>query len=233
MSAMFPKWTNAIPTVGAIVAVGALTSVVSGFWYWATPKFWEVGFMPRQPGYGFNHQIHAGKLGMDCRYCHSDVERSYEANVPAVGVCYGCHQQGLLNPDFDPGDTKVGFVRQAYQNDESIQWRRVHKLPDYVHNFPHHVHVRAGVSCFSCHGQITAMPVVYQAQSLSMGWCLDCHRDVQEHPELYLVPPDQVTRLQWVEQEYLAHPEAHRAEAQALLDALHYTPPENCGACHY
>jgi hypothetical protein len=233
LSAMFPKWTNAIPTVAAVVAVGALTTVVSGFWYWATPKYWEVGYMPKQPGYGFNHQIHAGMLGMDCRYCHTNVETSYEANIPPVSTCYGCHQEGLLNPDFDPGEERVGFVREAYRTDRSIEWRRVHKLPDYVHNFPHHVHVQAGVSCFSCHGQITAMPVVYQAHSLSMSWCLDCHRDVQENPELYLAPPDQVTRLQWVEEEYFANSAAHREEARALFENLRFVPPENCGACHY
>ena len=70
MSLMFPKWMNALPTVGAVAAVGGLCTVVAGFWYWATPEFWEVGYMPTQPYAGFNHQIHAGKLGLDCRYCH-------------------------------------------------------------------------------------------------------------------------------------------------------------------
>ena len=132
-------------------------------------------------------------------------------------------------------------IRTAYAEDESVEWRRIHKLPDYVRNFPHNIHIDAGVSCYSCHGQIMGMPVVYQAESLSMSWCLDCHRDVNEARETgdaaalaqRLVPPDQVTRLKWVEEEWLAKPEVRGAHAEMLLDSLRGDAPQNCGACHY
>lgn len=222
---------NALPTVGAIVALGGFVSVVGAVTYYFTPKFWEVGYMPEQPSTGFNHRIHAGKLGMDCRYCHSNVETSKIANVPTVSVCYGCHQQGHVSDDIVAPE-KVAFVREAHAGDASIPWLNVHVLPDYV-QFPHHVHVKAGVSCYSCHGQIMGMPVVYQAEPLSMKWCLDCHRD----PGQSLVPPEKVTDLAWVEQEWLSRPVGERAHAgltpELLLQTLERDPPEHCAACHY
>lgn len=229
---LFPRWMNHLPIVGALATVGGAVTVVAAYWYWATPDFWQVGYMPDQPDSGFNHQIHAGKLGIDCRYCHTKVELSPEANIPNVATCIGCHAENKLAPDFDPAE-KVQFLRTAWQNDESVPWRRVHKLPDYVRNFPHNTHVNAGVSCFSCHGQIGAMPEVFQEESLSMGWCLDCHRNPQKH----LVEPDQVTRLAWVEQHLNERAATGSDEGQRLLDALRANPqtltPQNCGACHY
>jgi len=235
LSVLFPKWMNALPTVGAIGAVGGLTAVVGAFWYWATPSFWNVGYMPKQPGpAGFSHQIHAGKLGMDCRYCHTKVEKSYEANVPNVATCYGCHADArlaLLGTN-EAHKQRTEFVREAYKADASIEWRRVHKLPDYVHNFPHQAHIRAGVSCYSCHGQITAFPEVHQVQPLTMSWCLDCHRQ----PAPNLVPPGKVTQLQWVEEQMKqrqGEPGAGSAEITAQIESLKLNPPTNCGACHY
>ena len=232
MSILFPKAMNAFPTVAAVGSVAVLTTVVGAFWYYATPNFWEVGYMPTQPGGGFNHQIHVGKLGMDCRYCHTHVEESSEANIPNVATCYGCHAENRLAKFQDAAHKqKTDFIRTAYGSDQSIEWRRVHKLPDYVRNFPHNVHLNAGVSCYSCHGMIAGMPVVYQAHSLSMGWCLDCHRN----PEPNLVPRDQVTNLQWVaaELERRATNQSPQVNARDLVNSLTQAPPENCGACHY
>jgi hypothetical protein len=235
LSVLFGKWMNTLPTVAAAGVLGAVTVAVGGFWYYATPKFWQVGYMPTQPGTGFNHQLHVGKLGMDCRYCHTNVEISPEANIPNVATCYGCHAENNVSVDFVP-DQRVQFVRTAYANDESIAWRRAHKLADFVRNFPHDAHVRAGVSCYSCHGQIASMPVVFQTQPLSMGWCLDCHRALENQPELYLVPPDQVTNVLWVEQ-HLQNVQAGRGEgefsAREILESLRLNPPQNCGACHH
>jgi hypothetical protein len=232
LSLLFPKWINVLPTVFAVGGLLGTTGLVGGFWYYATPKFFKVGYMPTQPGGGFNHQLHAGKLGMDCRYCHTNVENSPEANIPSVATCFGCHADNKLAKlnESETHKTKTAFIREAYATDTSIEWRRVHKVADYVRNFPHHIHVNAGISCYSCHGQITAMPVVFQVESLSMSWCLDCHRAPEEH----LVPRDKVTELVWVEQ----HLKDRRAggtttEGQRLLQALGAEPPQNCGACHY
>lgn len=234
MSAIFPKWTNHLPTIAAIVGGAGFTSIVAAFWYYATPKFYDVGYMPDQPGGGFNHQIHAGKLGMDCRYCHTKVETSPEANIPNVATCYGCHADNRLAllAESDVHKTKTQFVRDAHATDASIEWRRIHKLPDYVRNFPHNAHVRAGVSCFSCHGRIDTYPVVFQAQPLSMSWCLDCHRA----PADALVDPKKVTDLHWVEGELSKRVKTEPVsslDGVHILGSLEINPPQNCGACHY
>jgi len=234
VSLIFPKWTNLIPTVAAVGTLGLGATVVGGFWYYATPKFFQVGYMPTQPGGGFNHQIHAGKLGMDCRYCHTKIETSHEANIPNVATCYGCHQADRLSTfqESDVHKRKTEFIREAYLADQPVRWRRVPKLPDYVHNFPHQTHLKAGVSCYSCHGRIDTMPVVFQHESMSMSWCLDCHRSDDKQ----LVPHSQITNLAWVESHLAERADgnpAARATAQSLVDSLKDAPPQNCGACHY
>jgi Cytochrome c7 and related cytochrome c len=237
VSVIFPKWMNAVPTAMAVLGAGGATTVIAGVYHYFTPEFWEVGYMPTQPGGGFNHQLHAGKLGLDCRYCHTNVEKSSEANLPPVSTCYGCHAENhvVLGPG---GEEKTKFIRDAYDANDSIPWKRIHKLPDYVRNFPHDVHVGAGVSCFSCHGQITAMPVVFQAKSLSMSWCLDCHRKVGASieagtPTDVLVPRDKVTDLKWVEEVWTKSPAGAAETGLRLLERIKAKPPEGCGACHY
>lgn len=279
MSTVFPKWTNRLPTILLMGALGGLVTVIGGVWYYFTPKFWRAGYMPAQPHLspaqivaiednakslgkppdvpgetfsGFSHQIHAGKLGLDCRYCHSHVEESAEANIPSVGTCIGCHAENHVNDQLYAKAHRVKFIRDAWTNDEPIEWRRVHKLPDYVRNFPHHAHVKAGVSCYSCHGNIMEQEVVHQVQPLSMGWCLECHRD----PTPHLVPPDKVTDLYWVRaqlEDKDGRPNGNSKTTgqtgnpldtgspggAALLAALKekegdaHILPSNCGACHY
>ncbi len=256
MSTIFPKWTNHLPHIIAAGGLGLAVGVIGLVWYYWTPEFWEVGYQPIQPGTklsypGFSHEVHAGKLGMDCRYCHTHVEESPEANIPNVATCIGCHAEGRLNAQIETAGTftrpngatatKWDFIRTAYENDEPIAWRRVHKLPDYVRNFPHNVHVAAGVSCYSCHGMIAAMPIVRQVESLSMAWCLDCHRaDRNEVLVNNLVPADKVTDLFWVEQQLAkgGNPAGDgTAGGHALLQELGESDlhllPDNCGACHY
>ncbi len=247
MSSIFPKWSNKLPPLMLASALAMGSTVVGGMWYYATPKFWRVGYMPTQPGGGFSHQIHAGKLGLDCRYCHSHIEESPEANIPSVSTCMGCHADGHIGETFARA-ANVQFIRDAWTNDQAIQWRRIHKVPDYVRNFPHNVHVNAGVSCFSCHGNIMEQTVVHQVEPLSMSWCLDCHRN----PEPHLVPKDKVTDLAWVRNQFestnFANLPSDGNTARGALDTgtpggaallsglaesgLHLLP-ENCGACHY
>jgi len=232
VSTIFPKWSNNLPTLAAGLTVGGLATVVSAVWYFFTPSYWNVGYMPEQPGGGFNHQLHAGKLGMDCRYCHTNVEKSAEANIPTVASCYGCHAESRLALYTASKDhqTKTAFVREAYAEDKSIEWKRIHKVPDYVRNFPHHAHTNAGVSCYSCHGNIARMEVVYQSEPLHMGWCLDCHRD----PEPNLVPKDMVYKLFEVEALMVERKTVSLgAEAKRYYEERHIAAPENCGACHY
>ncbi len=244
MSSVFPKWSNRLPQV---VAAGlGLTSVgvVWGVYYYWTPDFWEVGYEPDQP-VDYSHALHAGQLGIDCRYCHTNVEESGYSNVPDTETCMNCHTAdaasgtGYLSAEIWNAHQRsedLMLLRESYASGKPVEWRRVHKLPDYV-QFNHAVHVNAGVSCYSCHGRIDQMPVVYQAESLAMGWCLDCHRN--PHESLVDVRgelddgdgPVRITDLARVEK-LLESPD-QAARGADLADRLDIAPPQNCGACHY
>ncbi len=212
---IFPKSLNLLPLVAALgVAVGGgiATFVVV---YYFSPRFLYVGYEPEQP-VPYSHRLHAGQLGIDCRYCHANVERSFEAMVPPTQTCMGCHT--LVRPE----SARLAPVRESWASGDPVPWVRVHNVPDHVF-FDHSVHVAAGVGCVSCHGRVDRMEVVSIAEPLSMGWCLDCHRD----PEEYLRPVDRITDMTWSPDEAS---EAERTEMAALLARA--TPPENCTGCH-
>ena len=123
---------------------------------------------PAQP-IKFSHQIHAGKLGMDCLYCHYGAEKSAIANIPPVGTCMGCHKIAVADRP------EIQKLTAFYDRGEQIPWVEVYRLPDHV-KFNHKRHVKAGMQCQECHGPVQQMPVVYQYPSLKMGWCVTCHR---------------------------------------------------------
>lgn len=242
MKQLFPRWTNALPAAIVLGAVVSLALAVGGVTYYFTPKYWEVGYQPKQP-INYSHQLHAQQLGIDCRYCHSHVEESRVANIPSPSVCMNCHtvvdektgylakatSQDGVKPSLHWVSPDLAKLRQAYASGEAIQWRRVHKLPDYV-QFNHAVHVNAGVSCYSCHRRIDQMPVVHQTQPLSMSWCLDCHRA----PENNLVDKTQVqvTKL-WDVERILSQPDYAERIGKRLKEQLWNTPSQSCSACHY
>jgi len=206
--------------VCAGVTVGALTA---GIWYYFTPKYTRVGYQPSQP-VPFSHALHVGQLGMDCRYCHSNVEVSSHSNVPSTQTCMNCHAHVKAE------SPKLQVVRDSYEKGTPIPWVKIHQVPDYAY-FNHAVHVARGVSCKSCHGEINQMEVVWHDQPQSMGWCLDCHRA----PEQHLRPRDQVTNLDWkpIESDDPAELAKAQLELGKQLKALHQiAPPENCAACH-
>lgn len=141
---------------------------MSYFIYWAFPTASNIGYQPEQP-IPFSHKIHAGTHKIDCQYCHVGVETSQHATVPSMNVCMNCHQVVAQE------SPHIQKLKDYYKKGKPIPWVRIHELPDFV-SFPHHVHVNKGLSCESCHGNIKGMDKVYQAQDLTMGWCLDCHR---------------------------------------------------------
>ncbi len=197
--------------LGALAAVG-LSGTALG--YYGTNKHLEVGYAPVQP-VDFSHKLHAGDLGMDCRYCHFTVERSSFAAVPPTQVCLNCHSKVRAN------SPKLLPVRESDALDRPIPWVRVHKLPEFVY-FDHSAHLAAGVGCSSCHGRIDQMPRVTQEKPLSMSWCLDCHRD----PGPALRPAGQVTNMAW--QPNAAAPGA----APVAANGRKVSPPTHCSGCH-
>lgn len=221
MSAIFPKWTNRLPLiiVVGLFLVGA--AVTAGVWYYFTPKYTRVGYQPIQP-VSFSHAIHVDQLGMDCRYCHSAVEKSWFSNIPASSACMNCHNQVLKD------DPKLTLVRESAQSGKPIPWVQVHRVPDYVY-FNHSVHVARGVSCVNCHGQVNEMTEVYHAKPLSMAFCLDCHRN----PAASVWPPDKVTDLNW---KWSDNPrqnqELQMANGEKFVHDWKVESLESCSTCH-
>lgn len=216
MPAIFPRWTNMIPLAAGVLGPLALAGAVGGVWYYFSPEFTDVGYRPQQP-VPFSHKLHAGDMGMDCRYCHNTIEKAAHAAIPPAQTCMNCHS--LVKTD----SPRLKIVRDSYETGEPIPWVRVHQLPDYAF-FDHRPHLAAGVGCSSCHGRIDKMPIVEMAKPLSMGWCLDCHRD----PEPQLRPKDQITNMAWdFEKDGKAY------DAFADKDRTRQVrPPEHCSGCH-
>ncbi len=210
MSFIFPKWANTLPLKVAVGAVLAASAAGAGITYYLTPKWTRVGYTPKQP-VAFSHKIHNEQLGIDCRYCHSAVEKSWFSNIPAASTCMNCHS--LILKD----DPKLALVRESYQTGKPIPWVQVHKVPDYVY-FNHSVHVNRGISCVHCHGEINHMEEVQHAKPLSMGFCLDCHRA----PEEKIRPVELVTQLDW----------KGVVDGKKLVHDWNVKPGQSCSTCH-
>jgi hypothetical protein len=181
-----------------------------------SPYVTQVGAVRDQP-VAFSHEHHVSGLGIDCRYCHSSVEKSAFAGIPATRVCMTCHSQvwtdaAMLKP-----------VRDSWSTDAPLRWTRVHDLPDYVY-FNHSIHVAKGVGCSTCHGQVDQMPLTYKAASLQMDWCLSCHRE----PEKFVRPKDQVFNMKYL-------PPGNQVELGKKLVADYHIRTDqltNCAICH-
>jgi hypothetical protein len=214
---VFPKWTNLILpgaiVIGAIVPPYVILLVAYGF----SPKTTDVGYRPIQP-VPFSHEVHAGQLGMDCRYCHNTVEFAAKAAIPPTQTCMNCHTQ--IHKD----SSKLSVLRDSYETGMPVNWIRVHDLPDFVY-FNHAAHVARGVSCVECHGRIDKMEVVSQQEPLSMGWCLECHRS----PDDILRDPSEVTNLGWT---FPGPVDEQAAYAAYLKEQNRIHPSQDCSSCH-
>jgi hypothetical protein len=143
------------------------------------------GQRPDQP-VPFSHKHHVEGLGLQCQYCHTQVEKAAYAGIPPTKTCINCHAQIWTNADL------LEPVRQSWATGASIQWIRVHDLPDYVY-FNHEIHVNKGIGCASCHGRVDEMPLMYQQNTLQMEWCLNCHRN----PAVNLRPTSEIYNMAW------------------------------------
>ncbi|MBU0554201.1 cytochrome c family protein [Myxococcota bacterium] len=206
---VFPAWHNKLPAFFFGV-IGPLFTVlvIGGVWYYFSPEFTDVGYQPVQP-IDYSHKLHAGDLQLDCRYCHTGVEVSAVAGVPPTQTCMNCHSQ--IKKD----SPKLTALRESWSTNNPVEWKRIHKLPDYVY-FDHSAHIKVGVGCESCHGRVDQMERVAQEKPLSMGWCLACHRD----PKPNLRPLSEVTTMGY---EPKAGDEAKKADVN---------PPVHCSGCH-
>ncbi|OHE81617.1 MAG: cytochrome C [Verrucomicrobia bacterium GWF2_62_7] len=215
MSDLFPRWYNQLPLK---IALGLLVSAVvvsAGVWYYLTPKYSRVGYQPIQP-VPYSHATHVGQLGLDCRYCHTGVESSWYANIPSPSVCMNCHSQVL------PNDPRLAPIRDSVKTGAPVPWVQIHRTSDFVY-FNHAVHVNRGVSCVSCHGQINKMVEVRHEQSLTMAFCLDCHRN----PAPNIRPLDQVYNMTWTNDPARQLEAGVRCVRDWKIRSSH-----NCSACH-
>jgi hypothetical protein len=211
----FPRQSNYFPLALGLGTVGAATLCVALAWYYFSPKFTQVGYSPIQP-VAYSHRVHAREFGIDCRYCHANVEKSSIASVPPTQTCMNCHQ--ILKAD----SPKLASLIAAWGSGKRMEWVRVHRLPSYSY-FDHSVHVGSGVGCAECHGRVDEMDQVQQVQPLSMSWCLECHRDVRARQggSRFLRPASEITNMEW-----------KRNPSQSLQLPRVLNPPENCSACH-
>jgi hypothetical protein len=187
MAQLFQPRANAV--AHAVIASGAL--LVVG----ASASLYEIGRSDYWTGVGeplsqpvpFSHKHHVAGLGIDCRYCHTSVEKSSFAGLPSTEICMTCHSQIWKDaPVLQP-------LRDSMRTGRPLRWSRVYDLPDYVF-FDHSIHASKGVGCADCHGRVDQMPVTWKTQPLFMRWCLDCHR----HPETRLRPRGEVFNLAFV-----------------------------------
>ncbi|MCY4321774.1 MAG: cytochrome c3 family protein [Bdellovibrionaceae bacterium] len=185
---------------GAIFIIGSF-SVISIFFYLLSNNkislFYNDGYEPDQP-IPFSHKLHSGQYKIDCRYCHAGVDVSRHSSLPSLNVCMNCHR--LVKTD----SPWIKKITEAYNENKPIAWQKVHLLPDHV-KFSHFHHIKAGKDCATCHGPVENMEVVSQYKNLSMGWCVNCHRQSPDDKKLL----------------------------KDLKKEGHSQAPINCSTCHY
>jgi NAD-dependent SIR2 family protein deacetylase len=195
-------------------ALGLVAAFVAAEVYVRSPYVTGVGAPVDQP-VPFSHKHHVSDDGIDCRYCHTTVETSAFAGIPPTQTCMNCHSQIFSqSPVLAP-------VRDSFQTGQPIHWNRVNAVPDFVY-FDHSIHVQKGVGCSTCHGRVDQMPLTWKAQSLQMGWCLECHMD----PAHFVRPREEVFNMAW-------QPPANQDElGRQIVQAYHVQSKISCSTCH-
>jgi hypothetical protein len=216
--------------LGGLFIVGFIAFAVYGL---NTGDYQTQVHVARDQPVHFSHEHHVAGLGIDCRYCHTTVESSNFAGIPATKVCMTCHSQIWTNAEI------LEPVRASWRENKPLKWTRVHDLPDFV-QFNHSIHLAKGVGCYSCHGEVDKMPLMWKQNSLHMQWCLECHRDpakhVRDRSELFVMRPRTVPAGK--------DPHAYGQELMKQYNVKTDIPQErghekfpnpltNCSVCHY
>jgi hypothetical protein len=215
MAQIFHRSFNTLSKVSIFGAVFILAGLG---WTWA--RFVRSDYVTgvavaREQPVPFSHQHHVAGLGIDCRYCHTTVEISPFAGIPATEVCMNCHSQIWADsPMLQP-------VRDSYRTGKPLAWNRVYNLPGFTY-FDHSIHVKKGIGCVSCHGRVDRMQLTWQATSLYMEWCLDCHR----HPERHVRPREHVFSMDW------RPPDDSLEFGKKLVEEYRIQRLTDCSSCH-
>ena len=219
MSQIFHPSFNTIARVSVFgAAFGALGALGLAYALMKSQHQTKVNVVVEQP-VQFSHEHHVGELGIDCRYCHTSVETNKFANVPPTHTCMSCHSQ-IWNDS-----PMLKRVRDSLANDQPLEWQRVHDLPDFVY-FNHGIHVQKGVGCVSCHGRVDQMQLTYKAEPMTMAWCLDCHRN----PENHLRPKEEVFNMEYALSKADQLAKGLQLKAEYDIHSAYYLT--NCTVCH-
>ena len=216
MSQIFPPSANSYARgsiIGVLVLLGTLGLTLDRLS--RSPYVTRADTVREQP-VQFSHQHHNGGLGIDCRFCHTSVEKAASAGIPPTKTCMNCHSQIWLTSPY------LEIVRTSFRDDKPLHWTRVHDLPDFVY-FNHSVHVKKGMGCATCHGRVDRMPLMLQKASLQMGWCLECHRN----PAKYVRPRDKITDM-----EYQLSDRDQLEVGQRLVKEYQIQSLTSCSTCH-
>jgi predicted CXXCH cytochrome family protein len=177
---------NTIVRTTIAALVGGAGAFVVGLMLWARTPYARGMQEPVPQPIQFDHRHHSRDDAIDCRYCHNTAEVSPQAGLPDTELCLGCHAQIWNNsPLLEP-------LRASHREGRPIKWRRVHKVGEFAY-FNHAIHLAKGVGCVTCHGRVDEMPAVQQVVPLTMGWCLECHRD----PAPRLRPLEEIASMTW------------------------------------
>lgn len=216
----------ALRVVVPVLVIAAVGGGILGYVLFYPNQFTDVGYEPKQP-IAYSHKLHAGDLKISCFYCHGPAEKMAQATLPATQICMNCHS--VVKRD----SLEVQKIVQSFESGTPIAWVRIHKLADFVH-FKHNVHIRAGVSCFECHGRVDQMEVVRQEKPLNMGWCLDCHRQRKHDQVKNTRLEDLVEKATKDEKFYqILKQRPENFHGISWRDDHHRKAETNCSACHY
>jgi cytochrome c7-like protein len=215
MAQIFHPSTNTISRVSIFGGIGFIIALALVFVALNRSAYVsEIGVARAQP-VPFSHKHHVADDGIDCRYCHTSVEKSSFAGIPSTKICMNCHTQ------IWPDSPVLAPVRESFRTGQSIQWTRVYNLPGFVY-FDHSIHVNKGVGCSTCHGRVDQMPLTWRVNTLYMDWCLECHRA----PEQFVRPREQVFNMEY------EPPENQLALGQKLIKQYDIRPLTSCSTCH-
>jgi hypothetical protein len=206
---------NTLARLSLVVLAAGGAGTLGGLLIWPRGPTARAMEQPIEQPLQFDHRHHTRDEGIDCRYCHNTVEKSAFAGIPPTQLCLNCHSQVWnKSPLLEP-------IRQSFIENKPMVWNRVYKVPEFVY-FNHSIHVNKGVGCVTCHGRVDEMAAVEKVSSLTMSWCLDCHRN----PTKNIRPVEEVTNMTW-------KPEGDPAETTRVLAEKNEVHTRTaCTTCH-
>lgn len=218
MAQVFNRSANNIAKI-SMIAAAVLGGLAFYFYTQIARSSYLTGiYVEKQQPVQFSHKHHVGDDGIDCRYCHTQVETSASAGIPPTQTCMNCHNQLFADAEY------LEPIRASFRENKPIEWQRVHDLPEFAY-FNHSIHVAKGVGCSTCHGQIDDMPAVFQQNTLQMEWCLSCHRE----PEKFIRPKSEIYNMKWKDgdinhEQRLELKEQYKIRSKEMMTS--------CSTCH-